>query len=707
MDNLSPELIAKIFTFLSHRYLATCSLVKKDWYFIIRQPNFYKTIELHSTSQIEKFVEFAQIVTLDDEIPIGHFVERIIFHTKYINDLNVYKLVTLINLCPFVSHINELPSIKEENCKLISEAIYWRRLSDYPLSYTSIDTRWLKYLNYPSGLIPNNRKNTITTISFDIEVPTYYKLSQNDYSELEADDERHKNILFIEHNRDCQLPKRFNDIKNANTANISFNSYYWKLPSSFANLKSLYLDFESYNKKHDLCYYIFNETTLESISTTCSSLTHLTFTELNFNLSDNYDQESSSSTGFDGIEPSPQLQYLYLQDCHLHEPGCYSYIQYKYPNLKSLSLYLYYLPNMSVFHSRFNPAIGDLITSYDTLTELKVHFLNKCKLCYQDNCKVYHTIGDQSFWPHKQLQNWLMEHPNQLTTLYYPFDLFTIEIEDDDWNTALAIEDSLPEDQKKLIFFQNRKYLNHLTTLSFNIHLLSKYTLKYLLYQNLCNQVILSSSTFYLNVEHLIVQGEWYSNWTTWKDEHEFFVYDWLTSLPSLKKLEIKCTRIQQGHQVIYLHCDEQLMTTPKKILDQIYPYYCLTELHITSCRIFYDFSEMTSFLKSLIKLKSLYLNNVLFRANPKVPSFTIFAPHLDLSCLRLSRIFYDQYNHVGPNFNYENRCVYNVYNIQKFKVVENVSNSTITKEIQLKGNVEPSNLWLEFVCHSVDNFYI
>ncbi|CAO3648452.1 unnamed protein product [Cunninghamella blakesleeana] len=69
MDRLSKESITEIFFLLSQHKLATCALVFKKWYTISHQQRFYKTIELNSTSQIDKFIVVSQTIPLND-IPI-------------------------------------------------------------------------------------------------------------------------------------------------------------------------------------------------------------------------------------------------------------------------------------------------------------------------------------------------------------------------------------------------------------------------------------------------------------------------------------------------------------------------------------------------------------------------------------------------------------------------------------------------------------
>ncbi|CAO3648464.1 unnamed protein product [Cunninghamella blakesleeana] len=216
----------------------------------------------------------------------------------------------------------------------------------------------------------------------------------------------------------------------------ALNSYYWKLPSSFSNLKELYLDFKLFNDQSSFSKYKFNESTLESIPTTCPLLMHLTLCEFNFNFSTGFIPSNSStilsSTNFICIQSSTQLQYLYLDHCHLYEPECYKYIQYKYPSVTSLNLDLMYLPLMSEFHYVYKSAIGNLNTSYVTLAELKVHFTKWCTKCYSGGCNIYHSMDNQAFWPDKEQLTWLMIHPTQLVSLQYPFNLFIIEKEDHD-----------------------------------------------------------------------------------------------------------------------------------------------------------------------------------------------------------------------------------------------------------------------------------
>ncbi|CAO3648456.1 unnamed protein product [Cunninghamella blakesleeana] len=598
-----------------------------------------------------------------------------------------------------MSYFSELPDIKVADYKLISNTIFWRHLTRFPVSYTKIDDRWIEHMDKLSKSVNECDKTKITSVSIDINSERYYVVTKDEYSEMTLDDECDKNIFLIEDQVDCQLPKKYNDAKS-NEEIIFFDSYYWKLPSSFTNLKKLYLRFETVSKNDDISYYSYNETTLDSISTSCPSLTHLTLRGFNFNISGKYQPGSVSPINFNNIKSSLQLQYFCLQFCFLHEPECYKYIQYKYPNLTTLNLELIYLPIMNEYHSEYRSAISDLITSYNTLTELGFNFTNYCTECYKEECIESHDIDDQRFWPHKEILVWLMTNPNSLKSLLYPFDLFTIEKEDySDWSVMLAIERSIPDDQKKKILLQRRNYLNYLSTLYLNIQYPSVNTLNYLHYLKSDEQKASSSSSVYPNLKRLIIYSYQHLNHNT-QESLSLFLYDWLHVLPDLNCMEIRDFMLQFRNEMIVPYLNEQqIILTPKKMLSYTYPYYQLTKLKITRCGINGEIGEITHLLRSLIYLKSLYIKNVWFTAGSAAHSFNIMAPHLQFSYLQLSQLKYNQI------YMEEDQMKCGWFYIQNIKLIETASNTNtdINDIIQKEISVNPSDLWLTFTCCSVD----
>ncbi|CAO3610599.1 unnamed protein product [Cunninghamella blakesleeana] len=383
----------------------------------MRQPIFYEYITLNSTKQIKQFIELALITNING-ISLGHLVKNIYFHKSNIEDLTPHMLASLITLCSFVNTINEISKMKNGEYRILSSTMYWQQLTKIPLSYTKIDSRWLNYMGNLSKSAKKVDRSRVTSISISIDASQYIKISKNTYSKMEPGDKLHMNLLMVQDRKDCILPRRYNDAIHYKNM-VVFNSYYLKLPQSFNKLKELYLDFKEFNVVNNHCYYKFNEATLESISTTCSSLTHLTLCYFNFNLSSEYSSFRSytcplTPIDYKGLKPSFRLQWLHLEHCYLHEPGCYRYIQYKYPNLNTLNLDLIYLPIMNEYHCEYNSAIDNLIASCTTLTNLYIYYTNYCTKCYVDECDEYHIVDNLKFWPREKIQSWLLKHPNQL-----------------------------------------------------------------------------------------------------------------------------------------------------------------------------------------------------------------------------------------------------------------------------------------------------
>ncbi|CAO3633998.1 unnamed protein product [Cunninghamella echinulata] len=695
MNKLSSELIENIFSFLSQCYLHRASIVCKKWLQITRQPKFYKSVELHSTSQIERFIEFIQTVTINDT-PLSHYIKEITFYDQFIHNLNPYRLVAIINLCPFVTQVENIPDIGENNYKALSDANYWRQLRVLPLSYTKMDKRWMDHMKRTSNLSKNEYK--ITSLSIDIS--QYIVLSIEDYSKMEIEDERNYKLLKIEDQRNCELPKRHNDDNRVPGSIVSFSSYYFKLPSSVINLRELFLDFETYNKKNNLCYYEFNEKTLDSISASCPSLTHFTLSHFNFNISNTllnqFRSSLSLSTIYDNINPSPQLKYLNLFYCYLHDPNCYTYIQYKYPNITTLIIILKYMPEMNTRYTEYKSTIGNLITSYDdSLTDLQIQYVSN----------DVQNVNEQKYWPHTKLLEWLMIHPNQLTIFKYPFDLYTIERGENDWETALAIEKSLTDEQQSHLLPQHRNYLQNLKILKLTFNLIPENTLKYLLYQNPSEPIVQSS--LYNNMEHLYVSScsnlkHYFQN-----KVKQFFIYDWLSAFSGLKILEINNLWVIHDYQLVDPRQNwQQRFSTINETTYRLNPCYQLTELKLKNCHICFDLSGMTQLLESLINLQSLYIDDAWFTARAVLESFTISAPHLDLSNLQLSHLKYAQLNFwTGNQYNQTPKC--ERYYIKDIEIKVISSNSSIKAQNAFKDDtLDASNIAFNFVCNSVDNFW-
>ncbi|CAO3610623.1 unnamed protein product [Cunninghamella blakesleeana] len=718
MDKLSSELISEVFLKLSQRYLATCSLVCKDWNLIRNQPIFYKTIELNSASHIIKFIDFAQS-TFMNLVPVGHHVKEIHFYNENIIYLDRHTLISLITVCPFVKEFNELPHVVNGDYSLISSSVYWKHLTKIPLSYTKSDSKWMQYMYDLSNSKNENDKTKVTSVSIDLDASKYIQLSKSAYSEMKTDSKQHMKFFMIQDQMNCQLPKRECDFIH-DEINIIFDSQYWKLPSSFINLKRLYLDFEMCNISDSFCFYKFNETTLESFSETCPLLTHLTLRDFYFNLSSKFNPNLNSYTSinFNSIQPSQYLRFLHLNHCHLLEPNCYKYIQHKYPNLISLKLYLIYLPTMKQRQFEYKTAIGSLITSYHTLTILNVYFASYCRNCYLTGCNLHHIVTNQGFWPHKEIQEWLIEHPYQLTELYYPFDLFSIEKEYNDSQVELNTNCPLSDFQKNLLLLQSRNYLNHLTTLGLILNQSSKDTLNYLNYQNINNQVSYSSSPLLTNLKYLSVkQNERYS-WYKYASKFKFFINTWLNLFSSLEKLEIVNLWIQHDNEIFDSGSMKQqkmiTLTLPRKITsDDNYSYSILKVLTIKSCRICHGINEINAILNSLIYLNSLSMIDVCFTAEPMAESFTLYMPHLDFSYLQLVGLTYDQ--HILENINprdhnfplHQTTATCKCYYMLNIKVQETVSTNIITKKFSLRNRgYTPSDLWFNVICRSVDNLF-
>ncbi|CAO3631797.1 unnamed protein product [Cunninghamella echinulata] len=118
-------------------------------------------------------------------------------------------------------------------------------------------------------------------------------------------DEQHHNFLCIENQRDCVLPRSNNDKNRLGRIVVYFNSHYLCLSPSVIYLKKFYLDFENENKKSDICYYIFNETILDSIASTCIPFIHLILHKFNLDNTNMFNSAGLlSTTNFNNIDLS-------------------------------------------------------------------------------------------------------------------------------------------------------------------------------------------------------------------------------------------------------------------------------------------------------------------------------------------------------------------------------------------------------------------
>ncbi|KAI9306226.1 hypothetical protein BJ944DRAFT_263909 [Cunninghamella echinulata] len=528
MDVFPNEILHHIFTYLSYRYVARCSLVCRTWYnLIILDPFFYKTIEIHSPSQLYKFLNMA-ITRIVNKKQVGRYVRHLQLEHYYFYQQSLSREVigNLYSACPFLHSIEpiQLYSYLPFPTTLpISSSFYFPtwQLTTLLNWYPDMNKEWIDAM-----------QERFTSIQLDVQQAT--EENSNLLSPPSSLDKKRidsKKIQFVvDEIPTSQIPPHTHDDDIVN--HMGYVTYYGKVLSlpTFHQLKILSLDFSnSFNHSRTAIYEI-DERTFLSIHNSCPSLEELTCIALFMNMSnsamslykrasaDNINFNSKNSPFLQANIPSYPLKSLTLKWCVLNQYQCFDYLSRLYPTLTSLSMDLKWYSILPAKDGPYEIAMYSMITR---LTCLKEFFLNDI---------IYVGVGGRlpyysGYWPHHLYLIWLSHHPTQLKALKYPYDLKIGDYYNDFGRSG-----------KQLGF------LNHLTTLEITI---SDYQPDTTLYHLLKNGTELYVST---SIVSLTVH-----NHMKFIKQDPFYIMQWLNAFPTLKEFTLDgIAKIQYQTDIAY-----------------------------------------------------------------------------------------------------------------------------------------------------------
>ncbi|CAO3635412.1 unnamed protein product [Cunninghamella echinulata] len=649
MNQLPNEIIHHIFSFLSPRYISTCSLVCKAWYLTSRDTSFYKVIKINSYQQLKKFIETATTVKIND-ILLGHSVNTLLLQDIYNVApfcLTLDDIDQLHHACPMITWVDDIVC---PQFKMTPVQPYWKHLTIISSWVKRYDDDWYWRLY---------QKENISLISFELNV---FDCLQHIH---------HEHILYFEKDQQSRKRERLdrplfisqlspslnNDINSNNNNNNNNNSSVeirgemincfgkvLKFSTTWQSLKSLTLDFtssssSSYSSPSSLFDYELDERTIDSIFQSCPVLEHLSLDYFFMNISDQYYNDSQYH-----ITPFTSLNILQFNHCLMHQAECFYYFLKKCPNVTTLILYLQcYIHMDELKKGLFRKGIYDMITQFCTLKQLSA------RLEYTGDYYMCPVELEDGFFPDHELKEWLnVIQPSQLKVLDYPYDL------------SLS---SMVENEK--INNQHFVYLNYLSSFTLESKNSPSFLLNhYFLRQNTVDFASFSITT--LNISMAI------------NPMSLFNVFEWLNAFPNLKRLCISRAAIS----------DDWNKSTYRK-------YYKLKELVINDSKYYYIprginyLYERCPFI-NVLELDNIdYINRSTDDNNDNESSSLI---KMDASRLMLDKLNI-QYIHLGSTQSPENR-------ITELIVYESESKKTLHYE---KPTLIDSPLKILFNCKTVD----
>ncbi|CAO3637046.1 unnamed protein product [Cunninghamella blakesleeana] len=637
------EILHIIFSYLSQKYRARCGLVCKNWKQVTRSSKFYKTIYIYTLRQYTHFFNTATQVKLSNNQLIKYHVQQLIFEcweeksieegeeeeTTEIeknrnNDIgkgiingqifitNPYFIEQLNQLFPNINYINYVPlsdtiPILPTYLPHLKEMKLWcsKRIKDW----TKRDHQFLNGLEL--DMLSALQKNMIQ--------------------------------LHIE---------RLN-----HHVGISFRKIV-SFSINIQHIKDLYLDFEN------VIEHEWDERTLENIHLSCPKLTSLTLKYFDMELSNQFICSSNNKNGNNITSPSSQasllqssyiikpctsLQLLELKDCYLRHPHCFYYLSLKYPNLVSLSLHVsyFYHINDSRYGNNGDADGSQTIESergdeeeeeFDDDDEIeneeeeeeveldeddeyhtklyRAPLMNLIISCHRlKNLRLFIDIyGERMIidwnhccWPNQELLQWFILNPTTLKSLDYPFDLNTMEYnQDDNDNMNINTNMNCLEEIKKRTAF-----LDHLTSLTLRRMESSTTVLNYLLRKR--KRTIAS-----LTITSLTLHGGS-------KIPTPFLFYDWLVAFPNLKVLHLSYMELtnhiaNDDHD----HKDNNNNTKHKN------RYYALQELNLEDVKLYLN-DGISGVLYHCPYLNTLLLDNIELLHSPSTTSDNMIHYQFDL----------------------------------------------------------------------------
>ncbi|CAO3640641.1 unnamed protein product [Cunninghamella echinulata] len=586
MNFFPNEILEHIFTYLSHWNRTQCSLVDKKWNGILRLPLFYKTITIYNSKQLEKLIQMATTVYINQHL-VGFFVENLLLE-GYCNGLednqDIIPLIRRLNVaCPNVIYIDSMLSVFGHS---LYDFSLWPNLKIIPGWIQNRDKDWYQRItnhnNKYTSLEFNINNNMITHLHSPIAT-TEEKEEEEKVDEEELEENGDTKLILLEKDQHMELRKlsdypiakhylAIHDGDNNDRIDIIINneeythysgsimSFSIKVKTNFMHLKDLTIGFQQ------CAYYIFcfgegikfemDERTIENIHQSCPQLESLTLKDIVINISNQYIQHkhelsllSPSSSDLFMYRPCYSLKTLTLHQLSFQHPYCFDYFSKKYPQLTTLNMQLIILTwdnECITFSKECELTLMDMITHYSNLSSLSVSMMDPTF----DTMASLHWI--EPFWNHSVFFKWLEQNPTQLSSLAYPFSFHTIEKNNDDSSdifnkykkylpTHLDIPDTNndkegdgEEGNEGDAIKQRYTYLDHLKELTLVNEFNLNETYHYLFYIKEKKHY-----TTFLNLTSLHLQhfGLAFAKWKAKRGPLD--IYSWLKLFPNLKRLQL------------------------------------------------------------------------------------------------------------------------------------------------------------------------
>ncbi|CAO3619829.1 unnamed protein product [Cunninghamella blakesleeana] len=557
MDELPIEILVQIFKYTSQRNITHYSSVCKKWKHIITsQPTvFYSTIKLYSLRQVRKFIKKAKepvvIVTTTNNITqiinksFGHYVQHIYLCCDYQSFPLLIRDLMLV-----LPNIQSIHSTKSENnydaLHFLKSSIHLSvqlplldHLSHIPFWYIKSHKRnWLPTTTTTTISTNRDHKHPIKSINyrfpskdeeydifpFHFKKVGFKKSIESVY--LHASLMNHHQYYFEEGNDDIRLDNfdyqskilKLSTLDNTTTGNNNNrNPFYY--------LTDLTITFSKSQSGSDI--FELDERTLESIHQSCPQLSTLQLYYFFMNLSEEYPNlitnniNNIKNNNNDKMLPSLHLKQFKMYG-FLMDPKCYTYLSLKYPKLESFELITQNISYLKDQSKMFQSCIFNMLTHYPLLKRLYVDIL-----CDQHWNSV--------FWPHHEFLQWLVNHPDQLDYLYYPYHL--------EPNIFLQQQQQMIEKRKEKIEMDSKTDLQHPITLPLNHHYkiylnyLTSFTINYTNLIDIAIEYFLfhsSTTPISQSIKELKIIG---SSFHVGKCNSLFFMYDWLDVFPNVTTL--------------------------------------------------------------------------------------------------------------------------------------------------------------------------
>ncbi|CAO3640825.1 unnamed protein product [Cunninghamella echinulata] len=489
--------------------------------------------------------------------------------------------------------------------------MYWPSLTTVPFWYSTLD---------PS-LSFHPHHDHITCLEYKVE---YNHVDYHHIIQLQMDQQKRYRL--------AKMPSFFTLFNELPMDHEGYIEHYGKvifflLPSSWTQLTSLSLQFNTFNNGSNTAIYELDERLFDIIHTTCPQLISLTLKDFFMNLSDTYLSDHHSTTN--------SLQQLHLIQCCFHDVFCFDYLSTLYSShLSDLTLDLLWnyhdATTTDQTKQQYKGALFHMITGYPFLKRLTT------SLKYITNLTTV-SLSD-NIWPCMELYQWFQQYPTQLEILDYPYDLLTIEHH---------LQKSLSYSS---YYHQNHPldYLHHhLTTLTLRLDRPSSEVLHYLLMDDeQYSSLSITSLTLLQDISTSHHFGISNSNGChddqDENEEDDFFIDQWLDAFPHLKKLSlqhignIKLKKIKKEHDMsmmmngLFLTEPSQQKQQQQQQQRQKEKQYGLKELDISGAYIYINSYELSLFFESFSFLCNLSLYEVNFiypTKKPTLPSLILPPP--------------------------------------------------------------------------------